>query len=754
MTRLLAVVLGLACTVSASAGQFSDGLDRMSRMRDTTEASVRAWKAESRRVWQALQQDSDEDTLELVGRWPWAGTYRARPSCNFANDSLVYVSSGSGIRILKASNPRRPQMVGQVNCHGSLYLTEFETKDTLLYVVYSYSMGLQVFSVADPSAPYELGRLELNGDVTGLGLRDSYAFVVGWDSLFRVIDVSNPRQPRQVRTLALPLDGLSVDVKGNYAYVGGSFAGLVAVDVTDPLNPRLGGQVGGFDAMSVVCDAAQPYIYVASREAGLQVISIANPGSPSRVGSLSTGDAWDVFKADTFVYLVGAVAPYQSDLFVVNVANPSQPRLIGQSRGDGWTYGVCATDPFGYAYTCDGWEGIHVRSLANPGNPVVDTAMYGAWTGEDLAVLDSMVYYCNSWAGLKVLSVTSPQRPIEIGQCDTVNRRPDIVTVAVADSFAYTMWLTANGSTYFRSIDITDPRNPIPSGGQLTSWDAKAIVLRDTLAFVAEDYKFEVYSTARPRQPVRIGRCDLTNVAGDLVVRGDYAYVAPSLQIVNIADPTQPWLASTTSSNSGGLDVVDTFAYCAAYGSLETYSVANPLGSRRLTTVPIPGVGWDVEVSGATAYVGCGELQAFDISDRVNPRLFAHARTPYFVRKIRCIAPYVYTACMDGGCAIFRCCSTGVSEQVLMQPLDNVSRPWPNPAADLVWLDVSQTAAGSATVSLRNVAGRRVREQHVSTPIGGARIPLDVTDLPDGCYFVTVAGQRTTRELKFVVSRR
>ena len=89
--------------------------------------------------------------------------------------------------------------------------------------------------------------------------------------------------------------------------------------------------------------------------------------------TLATGDARDVFKCDTFVYLVGVVAPYQSDMFVVSVANPLQPRLIGQSRGDGWTYGVCVASPFSCAYTCDGWEGIHVRSLVDPANPVVDT---------------------------------------------------------------------------------------------------------------------------------------------------------------------------------------------------------------------------------------------------------------------------------------------------------------------------------------------------------------------------------------------
>ena len=631
-------------------------------MRDTSRASIKAWRESNRRIREAREAGRFEDTLELIGRWPFAGAHRVRPGCNFPRDSLVFMSSGSGIGILKASNPRRPQMVGQVNCYGSLSLTEFETVDTLLFVVYSYSMGLQVFSVANPSLPYEVGRLELDGDVTGLALKDSYAFVVGWDSLFRVIDVSNPRQPRQVRTLLLPFDGLSVDVKGSYAYIGGSFAGLVAVDVADPLNPQLRGQVGGFDAMSVVCDTTRPYVYVASREDGLQVVSIADPGSPSRAGSLATGDAWDVFKADTFVYFVGTVAPYQSDLFVAGVANPTQPRLIGQSRADGWTYGVCVVSPFSCAYTCDAWEGIHVRSLANPGNPVVDTAIYGAFGTKDLAVQDSLVFCASSWAGLRVVSAADPTRPVEIGRYDTTNIWDDVWAVAARDSFVYLAWW--NMQSGFRSIDVSDPALPRLAGAAPYASEGRAIVIRDTFAFVAEDYFFEVYNIARPRQPVRIGRCDLQDEARDMCIQGDHAFVVPRLQIVDISNPSEPALVQSGTSWSWGLDVVDTLAFVAALDeSLEVYSVTNiTVPPRRLAAVPIAGPGCDVDVAGRTAYVGSYSVEAFDITDPVTPMRIAVHSTPYGIARIRHDSTLVYVACADGGLCIFRPCSTGITE--------------------------------------------------------------------------------------------
>lgn len=752
---MIALALLVAFFSQSAVPEYDGGWNSRFPTRDTSRAIIRAWRESNRRIRETRQAGTDEDTLHLVGRWPFAGSYRVRPSWDFTNDSIVYVSSGSGVRILKASDPRRPQTVGQVNCYGSLYLTEFETRDTLLFVVYSYSMGLQVFSIAAPSAPYELGRLELDGDVTGLGLRGGYAFVVGWDSLFRVIDVSNPRQPRQVRTLLLPLDGLSVDVKGDYAYVGGSFAGLVAVDVSDPLNPQLRGQVGGFDAMSVVCDPIRPYVYVASREDGLQVISIADPGSPSRAGSLATGDAWDVFKADTFVYLVGTVAPYQSNLFVVSVANPAQPRLVGQSRADGWAYGVYALSPFSYAYTCDGWEGIHVRSLANPGNPVVDTAMYGAWTGEDLAVQDSLVFYANSWAGLKVLSASDPELPREIGLCDSSNRTPFIKTIAVADSFGFTMWRDGSGNQYFRSLNLTDPRAPIPSGVSLTLWEAKAIVLRDTLAFVAEDYKFEVYNVARPRQPVRIGRCDLVDEARDMCIQGDHAFVVPRLQIVDISDPSAPALVQCGTSWSWGLDVVDTIAFVASLDeSLEVYSVANiTMPPRRMAAVPIAGPGCDVDVAGRTAYVGSYYMEAFDVTNPASPtRVAAHA-TPYGVAKIRHDSALVYAACADGGLCIFRTCSTGIAEDRTEVRGGQSPVLSPSPTTGRVRLRLTNTSGGIRVISVRDATGREVASLAVQARSHG-NVLLNLSCLTDGCYFVSCSGRTDTRPAKLVISRR
>ena len=755
-TVMTALVLLLTLVSQPGLAQHNPRLGNGLLLCDTTREGIRAWKEQNQRAWEAMQKDTDDDTLQLVGRWPFGGAFHVRPSWNVANDSIIYMASGSGIRVLKVSNPRRPQMLGQINCRGLLYGgtengTGFVSRDTFLYVLYGYTCGLQVFSVANPSSPSEVGNLGLSTQPTGIALSDSYAIVVGWDSLLRVINVADPRNMQQVAALLLPDEALGVDIKGSCAFVACGHAGLVSVDISNPLSPQQRGQVAGFTGIWVVCDTTRPLAYVAGGAGGLHIINIADPQSPCRISTLASTPTIDIFKADTFVYLTGSTA-YQSNFYVVSIADSAHPRLVGQSLADGWSYSACALMPFSYAYTCDGWEGLHVISLANPTAPVVDTAMWGAWTSLDLAIQDSLVYDASHWAGLKVISVADPSRPGEVGCYDTLNTWDEVQAVAVRDSFAFISWFSL--SSGFRSVDVSDPARPRLGGGALCSDFGKAIVVRDTVAFVAEDNSFEVYNIARPREPVRIGRCDLTNVTGDLVVIGDHAYIAPSLEIVNIADPTQPWLASTTSSNSGGLAIVDTFAYCAAYGSLEVYSVANPLTSRRLATVQIPGVGWDVEISGSVAYVGCGELEAFDISDRVNPTMLAHYRTPHYVRKIRSDSPYVYAACSDGGLYIFRSCSTGVTERAFKQRPDGVIQLRPNPTGGAVWVSVGRATPGSIVLSVRDIAGREVQRQYIGGADNGRREPLDVADLPDGCYFVSVVGDSPAYQEKLVISKR
>ena len=244
--------------------------------------------------------------------------------------------------------------------------------------------------------------------------------------------------------------------------------------------------------------------------------------------------------------------------------------------------------------------------------------------------------------------------------------------------------------TGFRTIDVSDPSDP-RLAGTCRSGAGVALALRDSLAYVAEDCKLEIFSIANPRNPRLVGSCALPNISTDLWVRDTLVFVSPEVRIINVVDPAHPVLVSYIS---GFIDcaiaVRDTLAYLACAGnqdSLAVWSVADPLAPYHIYSVSTNGLPWDVELAGNQVYVGCQYgLQAFDISDPVHPVEIGRYATPDQARRVFFDGTYIYAACFGGGVCIFETVSTGVAERG-----SDVNMPghpqidfWPNPASSIV----------------------------------------------------------------------
>jgi hypothetical protein len=81
---------------------------------------------------------------------------------------------------------------------------------------------------------------------------------------------------------------------------------------------------------------------------------------------------------------------------------------------------------------------------------------------------------------------------------------------------------------------------------------------------------------------------------------------------------------------------------------------------------------------------------------------------------------------------------------------------WPNPARSRVRVQFTAATAGSVTVDLLDVTGRRVRQHRVSNVTPGANVvPLEFTadHLAPGVYLVRVAQDGRTRTARFAVLR-
>jgi hypothetical protein len=129
--------------------------------------------------------------LRCVGRWPWGPSWEL---CG--RDSLLFLGSGSGIRILSISDSTHPRQLAQVAGPG--LVSQVQVHDSLLFVACGYS-GTRIYSISDPANPRELGLLD--AVTADLCISDTVCYIVGGGSLC-VFSIADPLAPVRLSALA------------------------------------------------------------------------------------------------------------------------------------------------------------------------------------------------------------------------------------------------------------------------------------------------------------------------------------------------------------------------------------------------------------------------------------------------------------------------------------------------------------------------------------------------------------------------
>ncbi|MDP8239588.1 MAG: choice-of-anchor D domain-containing protein, partial [Candidatus Hatepunaea meridiana] len=152
----------------------------------------------------------------------------------------------------------------------------------------------------------------------------------------------------------------------------------------------------------------------------------------------------------------------------------------------------------------------------------------------------------------------------------------------------------------------------------------------------------------------QVGLIDnLWESARDVVVQGDYAYVAAyasGLQIIDISDPEHPEVAGYWDDNPDmveGVSVSGNFVYLAVSQSgLYVIDVSDPANPNEIGSYDTPSFAVDVVVSGHFAYVAdrLSGLRVIDISDPENPDEIGFCDTPGDAQGVALSGDFVYLA--------------------------------------------------------------------------------------------------------------
>ena len=246
--------------------------------------------------------------------------------------------------------------------------------------LYVHDQGLSRIDLSDPTQPHLSWNLQLPGDsfysgqLPGLAISGSYAYVGAGTSGLHVVDLHDPARPRLATTLAR--DAYEVAVQGNLACVSALSGAVTLVNITDPTDPKaVGGINGNWSARDM--QVLGNYLYIASSSfpapSALLIYDIADPANPIFVGSLSTGSdsPRHVEVSGSYAYL--GVGTLQGVLMVVDVSNPASPELVSDLAFPAYFYDMTRSGDH-ILVTLPFIPGGGLRSIdvSNPGQPRVD----------------------------------------------------------------------------------------------------------------------------------------------------------------------------------------------------------------------------------------------------------------------------------------------------------------------------------------------------------------------------------------------
>ena len=495
--------------------------------------------------------------------------------------NYAYAATPEGLTVLDLSNPADVHGVANVRVEGG-GAAQIAVQGDRLYVAAAYG-NLQIYSIADPTAPSLLGTCERYNWPRELVVAGDFAFIAGGSDGVQIYNVADPSAPYLLSTYSTPDAVTGLTLVGNRAYLACGSAGMLILDISDATAPSLLGSYDTPDTARTI-SVAGDLAYVADTYS-LQILNVADPTSPSLVGSVTLyGGALAVGVTGDWAYVTDG-----SGMQIFNVADPTSPVFVGR---------------------CDTIR--HSGSVYMPGDQVVTLA-------GDLAFL-------MNGTGLQIFSLTDPAAPAPVGAYDAPTSAN---SVSVVGNKVY----LATPNAGLQIFDLTDPATPLWLGGGTSA--ATGVVVVGNRVYSTSGVNLYIFDYTDPAAPIRLVRYRTPGYQNlGLSASGDLLCIASGdagVRIFNVANPTAPVLLASydTPGFANGVSLVGNRLYVADGDQLLVLDVSDPTAPSLLASWAMPNGATAVDVSGDLAYVtGNSGVQVYDIRDLAAPTLVASYATP------------------------------------------------------------------------------------------------------------------------------
>ncbi len=568
--------------------------------------------------------------------------------------SYAYVGVGLRLIVLDIANLANPREVGATEPFG-WYVEDVAVVGNTAFVA-AGGAGLYIVDVSNPARPVVAGSLDTPGYAEGMVVVGRYAYVADGPAGLRVVDIGNPTHLAEVGRAYNLNYAFDVAVEGGYAYIAAAGAGLLVADISDPTKPR---EVGALDTPGYAYGIAVSgtTAYVADGWGGLRVVDIADPSRLREIGSVDTpGWAFNVEVQARVAY----VADGWGGLRVLDVTKQATPAEIGSYQPDR-VFASSLVISENRLYVADREAGLRVIDALDPARPV-QLGLYRPFGyAADVGAAGNYAYVAAGQYGLRVVDISDPTRPREVGSETAVGWAE---TIAVAGQHAYIGTLPYEGSR-LQVVNIADPAHPtLVSSLALEPGVSRDIVVRDGIAYIADEWGLQLIDVSNPLTPVRLSFTDLhTGASGQpatvgIDVKGNMAFIAQSeggLLVVDVSDPRKPTLAATYKSPDilkvVSLVVLGKRVYMGDHGRLQIVDISSATRPKGLGFVPVSGTIDGMALAGDDLYLAGGAtgLEAMEVSAPQTPVTMGNRYLPGSTLEVAVAGDLVYAASQDGG---------------------------------------------------------------------------------------------------------
>lgn len=218
-------------------------------------------------------------------------------------DTFAYCAvlhSQGGIQILNIADPAAPTYIGEDNWYYGYNV--FAPADDTMYVYVAGGYWFVVENVSDPQYPTFVRRFSTAGDVRGVYVVDSIAYLACEQMGVQIFNLALPDSAAFVGWADTPGNARDIFVYGHHAFVADGRTGVAIIDVADIENPSL---TTVYDTPDYANDVhvTGDRAYIAAGSGGLHVIDITDMTDPVFYGELETSYANGIYVRDTLIYI-------------------------------------------------------------------------------------------------------------------------------------------------------------------------------------------------------------------------------------------------------------------------------------------------------------------------------------------------------------------------------------------------------------------------------------------------------------------